>query len=80
MENGTMRESNAQDASETKAFKLPEGRDRIVRFPELTAMIGRPRSSVYLMISRGEFPPGKKIGARAVGWMESTVYAWLASR
>jgi prophage regulatory protein len=61
-------------------FALPEDRNRIVRFDELTAIIGRPRSSVYLMISRGEFPRGKKIGSRAVGWMKSDVDAWLASR
>lgn len=55
-------------------------RDRVIRFNELVAILGRPRSSVYLMIKREEFPPAKKIGARAVGWMESVVDAWLASR
>lgn len=77
-----MAESKTQDGSEKKRkpYELPEGRDRIVRFDELTAIIGRPRSSVYLMISRGEFPPGKKIGARAVGWLKSDVESWLASR
>jgi prophage regulatory protein len=55
-------------------------RDRMLRFPEVIATVGRPRSSIYLMISRGEFPRPKKIGARSVGWLESTVDEWLASR
>lgn len=59
---------------------MTDRRDRVIRFNELTEILGRPRSSIYLMISKGEFPPGKKIGSRAVGWMESTVYSWLASR
>lgn len=62
------------------SFSLPEDRDRILRFPEVTAVVGRPRSSIYLMISRGEFPQPKKIGARSVGWMKSTIDAWLAAR
>ena len=61
-------------------FSLPEHRDRILRFPEVIAMVGRPRSSIYLMLSRGEFPQPKKIGARSVGWMKSTIDGWLESR
>ena len=64
----------------TEYAKLLPGQDRIIRFPELEAILRKPRSSIYLMISKGEFPRGKKIGTRSVGWMESTVYAWLAGR
>lgn len=53
--------------------------DRILRFPEVVAKINRPRSSIYLMINEGRFPKGVKIGARAIGWRESTVNAWLAA-
>lgn len=54
--------------------------DRLLRFPDVMAKVGRPRSSIYLMIEQGIFPPGVKIGARAVGWRESVVDAWMASR
>ena len=74
-----MKDGKSQER-QRKPFELPENRDRIVRFDELTAIIGRPRSSIYLMISRGEFPRGKKIGSRAVGWMKSDIDAWLVTR
>ena len=54
--------------------------DRILRFPEVVAKVGRPRSSIYLMIKAGHFPDSVKIGAKAVGWHSSTVDAWLASK
>jgi prophage regulatory protein len=65
---------------ERKLFELPVDRNRVVRFDELVAIIGRPRSSIYLMISRGEFPKAKKIGARAVGWMSHDIDHWLSQR
>lgn len=65
---------------ERKSFALPADRNRVVRFDELVAIVGRPRSSIYLMISRGEFPKAKKIGARAVGWMSHDIDHWLSQR
>ena len=59
---------------------MPIKRDRVIRFKELTEILGRPRSSIYFMINRGEFPKGRKIGARAVGWMESDIDVWLSGR
>jgi prophage regulatory protein len=54
--------------------------DRIIRFPELVQIVGRPRSSIYLMMRNGQFPAGRKIGTRAVGWLQSEIDAWLAGR
>jgi prophage regulatory protein len=38
------------------------------------------RSTIYLMISRGEFPKQISLGARAVGWLRSEIDQWIESR
>ncbi len=52
----------------------------ILRRKQVEARTGFPRSTLYLKISRGEFPKPIKIGARAVGWIESDISAWIESR
>jgi len=53
---------------------------QILRRPQVTARTGFPRSTLYLKIARGEFPRPIKLGARAVGWLESDVTSWIESR
>lgn len=60
----------------TRAAITPE----IYRLPEVVAICGISRSTIYEMIHRDEFPPQVKLGARAVGWHRSDIEAWLASR
>jgi prophage regulatory protein len=43
-------------------------------------MVGIGRSTLYAWVADGEFPRPVRLGARAVGWRESDVSAWLASR
>jgi prophage regulatory protein len=53
---------------------------RILRWPELQHKVGYSRSNVYRLIDQGHFPPPIKLGARAVGWLESEVNAWIQDR
>ncbi len=52
----------------------------ILRLPAVKARTGLSRSSIYLAMSRGEFPRTIRLGEHAVGWLESDVEAWLAER
>jgi len=52
----------------------------IIRLPEVKARTGLSRSTIYLRISRGQFPPPISLGGRAVGWVEAEVQAWLDTR
>lgn len=52
----------------------------ILRLPQVKNRCGLGRSCIYEKISRGEFPRPISLGARAVGWLESEVDAWLAAR
>ena len=54
--------------------------ERIVRLDELTQMLGLSKSTIWRRIRQGEFPAPFLLGgerARAVGWRESAVLAWL---
>lgn len=54
--------------------------ETILRLPEVQARTKLGRSTIYDAISRGDFPKPLKLGARAVGWAESEIAAWLESR
>ena len=53
---------------------------RIYRRREVEQLSGKKRSALYADIAEGKFPRPVKIGARAVGWLESEIVAWQASR
>lgn len=52
----------------------------ILRLPAVKARVGLGRSTIYLLVSEGAFPPPVRLGLRAVGWVEAEVENWLASR
>ncbi len=55
-------------------------RRRVLRRPEVEARVGLARSTIYHLISLGQFPTPIKLGAKSVGWMEDEIDAWLDSR
>ena len=52
----------------------------ILRLPTVRARTGLSRSTIYLRISEGTFPKPVSLGARAVGWPESEIEAWVTQR
>jgi prophage regulatory protein len=53
---------------------------RILRLPAIKAQTGLSRSTIYLRISEGNFPRPVALGARAVGWIESEIEAWISQK
>jgi prophage regulatory protein len=51
----------------------------ILRLPAVKSRTGLSRSTIYLRISDGTFPRPISLGARAVGWLEAEVEAWLSA-
>jgi prophage regulatory protein len=41
---------------------------------------GLSRSTLYAEIEKGNFPRQVKLGARAVGWIQSEVEGWIQAR
>jgi prophage regulatory protein len=52
---------------------------RLIRLPQVKAMVGLGRSSIYDRIKRGEFPKPIKVG-RVSGWIEAEVQVWISER
>jgi prophage regulatory protein len=52
----------------------------ILRRRRVEARVGLSRSTIYAMIQRGEFPAPVRPTTYAVGWKESDIDRWLASR
>jgi prophage regulatory protein len=54
--------------------------EAILRLPQVKSRCGLSRSSIYARVKDGGFPAPISLGARAVGWLESEVAAWIESR
>ena len=54
--------------------------ERVFRRREVERLTGLSRSSIYAMMTRGEFPRPIGLSVRAVGWLSSDIDAWLQGR
>lgn len=54
--------------------------ERLMRLPEVEAIVGLRKSSIYEAVKRGEFPAPVKLSRRAVCWPASAIDAWIADR
>lgn len=52
----------------------------ILGLPDVEALTGRKRASIYEDMAAGRMPRQIKLGPRAVGWLRSDIEGWLASR
>ena len=53
---------------------------RILRRTEVLRYVGLGKTTLYKLISQGEFPRPLQLSPRAVGWRAEEVDAWLDSR
>ena len=51
--------------------------NKILRLPSVQARTGLSRSTIYLRIAEGSFPRQISLGARAIGWLEGDIDAWI---
>ena len=61
---------------------MPTHADPIVflRLPDVIARTGLPRSSLYDLIAKGQFPAPVRLSVGRVAWDESAVTAWQRDR
>ncbi|MCY4364785.1 MAG: AlpA family phage regulatory protein [Chloroflexi bacterium] len=53
---------------------------RILRRGEVLALTGLSKSLMYEMRARGDFPSPIRLSKRAVGWYQTEIIEWMASR
>lgn len=54
--------------------------EKILRLKTVLGRTGLTRSMAYALLKDGQFPRPINLGARAVGWLESEIDAWIADR
>jgi prophage regulatory protein len=54
--------------------------DYILRLPQVIVRTGLGRTSIYKAINAGRFPAPVALGARSVGWYESSIARWIEER
>ena len=54
--------------------------DRIIREPECRQLTGLSRTTRWVLERRGLFPTRRRLTANSIGWLESELHAWMASR
>jgi prophage regulatory protein len=62
--------------------EISNGPDEVIffRLPEVRAVTGLSKSSLYALIRSNGFPPPVRLGPRTVGWVRSEVMQWAAER
>lgn len=63
-----------------KTLKGANNMEQYYRMKELSKMLKLTPAGIYYLIGEGQFPKGIKLGAKARGWSESEIKAWLESR
>jgi len=53
---------------------------RIMRKPELLALIGLSDATIWRLEKAGRFPRRIQLGGNSVGWFNTDVDAWMDSR
>ena len=54
--------------------------ERHLRRSAVEHITGLSRSAIYDMMKKGQFPRPVRLTGKAVGWPESAIAEWLASR
>lgn len=55
-------------------------RDRFMRLPEVEVATGLKKSTIYVLMKRGEFPHSVQITPRCVAWPESRVLQYVQDK
>ena len=54
--------------------------ETFLRIAEVERVTGLPRATIYEMVGKGRFPRQVRLSPRAVGWLESEISEWQATR
>lgn len=55
-------------------------KDRLLKLREVQDATSVKKSTIYHLMSLGEFPKNIKVGSRAVAWRESEIQQWITDR
>ncbi len=53
---------------------------RFMRLPEVCRTLGLPKSTLYKLMSEGDFPRPVKLTSRVSAWLEEEIDGWKQER
>ena len=77
---GNIELCSSSDREVSNMAQLNQRDPVILRRRQVEARTGLSRSTLYQYIKNGAFPRSVPLGPRAVGWVESEVSEWIATR
>ena len=54
--------------------------NKMLRPPEVMERTGLSRTTLWRRVRAGTFPPPTELGENSIGWPDSVIAVWLASR
>ena len=54
-------------------------RSKIIRLSKVEERTGYSKATIYRKMADGSFPKARKLGDRAVGWLEHEIDEWIDS-
>lgn len=55
-------------------------RPRLIRLPDVEALTGCKKSTIYLLLREGRFPKPVRLSSRLVAWSEAAVLDWIQAQ
>lgn len=55
-------------------------RDRLLKISDVESLTAIKKTTIYLLMNRGEFPRCVQVTPRTVAWAESAVLQWVQDR
>ena len=55
-------------------------RDRLLRLPDVSNIVGLRKSAIYILMRANKFPKCVRVTSKTVAWPESAVLAWVNDR
>ena len=52
----------------------------LLRLPAVIEITGLSRSTIYKLMSEGDFPAARKLTRRSVAWIAADIVQWIDSR
>lgn len=56
-----------------------QGGEQLLRLPQLKAVLGISRATIYRYVDSGKLPPPVKLSSRCVAWRASAINEWMAA-
>ena len=71
---------NTSNIESTATLSHQPIKERFLDLNEVKHRTGLGKSTIYNMITNGTFPKQRAITVRRVGWLESEIDKWIASK